>query len=63
MSKNINSFSFDLYHQLKLKKGNLFFSPHSISIALAMTYEGAKGQTAKEMQTVLPMAPKLSWVQ
>ena len=30
----------------------MFFSPYSISTALAMTYEGAKGQTAEEMQSV-----------
>ena len=48
-----NEFCFDLYGQLKSKKGNLFFSPYSISTALAMTYAGAKGETAKEMAKVL----------
>jgi serpin B len=33
--------------------GNLFFSPYSISIALAMTYAGATGTTATEMADVL----------
>jgi len=48
-----NKFAFDLYFQLnKSKKGNVFYSPHSISAALAMTYEGAKGQTADEMKSV-----------
>ncbi len=48
------AFGMDLYQQLRVEQeGNLFFSPHSISIALAMTYAGAKGQTAEEMADVL----------
>mgnify|MGYP001029060656 CR=1 FL=1 len=48
-----NSFSFDLYRQLRKEEGNLFFSPYSISTALAMTYAGAGGITEKEMARVL----------
>ena len=48
-----NQFAFDLYSRYQSKEGNMFFSPYSISSALAMTYEGAKGQTAQEMQIVL----------
>ncbi len=51
--KNINDFSFALYHELKVKRDNLFFSPYSISTALAMTYTGVRGQTKKEMAEVL----------
>lgn len=47
-----NQFAFDLYDQYKNTNDNLFFSPHSISSALQMTYEGARGQTATEMQSV-----------
>ena len=48
-----NKFAFDLYSQLnKSEKGNIFYSPYSISAALAMTYEGAKGQTANEMKSI-----------
>jgi serine protease inhibitor len=47
------AFACDLYHQLSASEGNLFFSPYSISNALAMTYAGAKGQTATEMAQVL----------
>jgi serpin B len=49
----VNSFGMDLYEQLKHEEGNLFFSPLSISTALAMTYAGAAGQTAAEMERVL----------
>ena len=48
-----NEFAFDLYAQLKEKDGNLFFSPESISTALAMTYSGARGTTAEEMAKTL----------
>jgi len=47
-----NKFAFELYSELKDKEDNVFFSPYSISTALAMTYEGARGQTAEEMQSV-----------
>ncbi len=47
-----NQFAFDLYSKYKSREGNIFFSPFSISTALAMTYEGARGQTAEEMQSV-----------
>ena len=46
-------FAFDLYAQLKNEDGNLFFSPYSISAALAMTYAGAKDQTAEQMGKTL----------
>ena len=48
-----NQFALDLYSKYKSNDGNVFFSPYSISTALAMTYEGARGQTADEMQSVL----------
>ena len=44
-----NQFAFDLYRQVRQGTDNLFFSPYSISIALAMTYAGARGETAREM--------------
>jgi serpin B len=48
-----NAFAIELYQQLKNQPGNLFFSPASISTALAMTYAGARGETAAEMAKVL----------
>lgn len=46
-------FAFDLYGRLKARSGNLFFSPYSISTALAMTYAGARGNTALQMAQTL----------
>jgi serpin B len=48
-----NDFTFDVYHQVNTSSGNVFFSPFSLYDALAMTYEGAKGQTAYQMAKVL----------
>ena len=42
-------FALDLYRNLRGEEGNLFISPHSISTALAMTYAGARGETAAQM--------------
>lgn len=47
------AFALDMYSKLKAEKGNLFFSPYSISSALAMTYGGARGTTAAEMEKTL----------
>ncbi len=52
-------FAFDLYGKLRndpnatKPNGNLFFSPYSISTALAMTYTGARGETEKQMAAAL----------
>jgi serpin B len=48
-----SAFAFDLYRALKQEEGNLFYSPHSISVALAMTYAGARGDTAEQMAATL----------
>jgi serpin B len=50
VAQDVNLFAADLYARLRsTEKGNLFFSPQSISTALAMTYAGARGETAQEM--------------
>ncbi|MFH1560470.1 MAG: serpin family protein [Chloroflexota bacterium] len=46
-------FAFDLYQALREKEGNLFYSPYSISLALAMTYAGARGETERQMAQTL----------
>jgi serpin B len=48
-----NAFALELYAKLREDEGNLFFSPYSISAALAMTYGGARGETALQMADVL----------
>jgi serpin B len=47
------AFALALYGRLRTQPGNLFFSPESISTALAMTYAGARGDTAAEMAKTL----------
>jgi serpin B len=50
VAQDVNLFAADLYAHLRsTEKGNLFFSPQSISTALAMTYAGARGETAEQM--------------
>lgn len=46
-------FGLDLYRILRREGGNLFFSPYSISLALAMVHAGARGNTATEMARAL----------
>jgi serpin B len=53
VAKGNNQFALDLYNHLRATEGNQFLSPYSISTALAMTYTGARGQTAGEMAKVL----------
>ena len=48
-----NAFAFDLYGVLSESGGNLFFSPHSISTALAMAYAGARDETEHQMADTL----------
>jgi len=47
-----NAFAFDAYQTLKDDE-NLFYSPYSISLALSMTYAGARDNTAQQMASVL----------
>jgi serpin B len=48
-----SGFAFDLYQALRESEGNLFYSPHSISLALAMTYAGARAETEGQMADTL----------
>jgi|YNPMSStandDraft_1061717.scaffolds.fasta_scaffold00706_6 serpin B len=49
------AFALSLYHLLSAENpaSNLFYSPYSISVALAMTYAGARGETEQQMANAL----------
>jgi serine protease inhibitor len=47
------AFAFDLYQAVRASNGNLVYSPYSISLAFAMAYGGAAGETARQMAEVL----------
>jgi len=51
--KGNSEFAFELYQTIKGMGGNLFYSPYSISLALAMTYAGARGDTENQMADTL----------
>src|SRR4051812_37884117 len=51
-------FACDLYGKLRAREGNLFFSPFSVSTALAMTSAGARGDTLKGMTRALHLPPQ-----
>ncbi|MEA4984899.1 MAG: serpin family protein [Paludibacter sp.] len=54
-----NAFAFDLFRQVLISNAdekNIFISPLSVSIALGMTWNGAKGETKSEMETALKMS-------
>jgi serine protease inhibitor len=51
-----NAFAVALYHTLRGRDGNQFFSPFSIRSALMMAYAGARGETAAEMREALCMS-------
>jgi serine protease inhibitor len=53
-----NRFAFDLLVELRQQEGdqNLFVSPLSVAMALAMTYNGAAGETQQAMAQALHLA-------
>lgn len=54
LARDNAAFGLDLYRELSAESDeSLFLSPYSISVALAMTYLGAEGETASEMADVL----------
>lgn len=53
LASDNNIFAVNLFNNINNSQKNIFLSPYSISIALAMTYSGAKGNTEKQMADVL----------
>jgi serpin B len=52
-AESINNFAVAMYRQLKDEGKNLFFSPYSITAALAMTAAGANGNTKQQILDAL----------
>ncbi len=48
-----NTFALDLYQSLRSQDENLILSPFSVSLALAMTYAGARSETETQMAETL----------
>ncbi len=55
--KSNNEFALKAYAEMSKKNGNIFFSPFSLSAALAMVLGGAKGTTADQIAEVLRLNP------
>lgn len=53
MAQANNAFALKLYRELTSTGGNVFFSPYSLESAMAMTYLGARANTARQMAEVL----------
>lgn len=51
--KGNTNFAINIYQKIHPESGNIFFSPYSISTALAMTYVGARSETDKQMAQAL----------
>ncbi|CAH3020002.1 unnamed protein product, partial [Porites evermanni] len=64
VAQSENKFALDLHEILRnegnLVNENLFYSPASLLIALAMTCFGARGKTAEELASVLHLIPDSS---
>jgi serpin B len=60
IARGNNNFAINLYQRLRAenKDENMFFSPYSISTALAIVFAGAKGDTEKQMAAVLCLPPE-----
>lgn len=64
-----SAFALDLFQQLRKESGNIFYSPYSISTALAMTWAGAKGETERAIADTMHfdlgqdrLHPALNWL-
>ncbi|XP_067006653.2 serpin B3 isoform X2 [Anabrus simplex] len=55
VAKSNIKFSFSVYKALCQQQGNIFFSPLSLEVILALVFTGAKGKTAEQMIAVLQL--------
>lgn len=53
LAASINAFARELHRELSKEKGNLFYSPLSVHIALTMVWAGARGATGDQLAKVL----------
>ena len=53
IAAGFNAFGIELYRKLATSPGDQVISPASVAVALAMTHAGARGDTAKELETAL----------
>ncbi len=51
------AFAMDLYRQVAPEPGNVCISPYSVRAILALTREGAAGETREQMERALHLAP------
>jgi serpin B len=56
-TQGLSKFSAALYEKLCGRDGNVFYSPFSVYVSLAMLHAGARGRTREEMAEVLNFAP------
>ena len=54
-----NGFAVDFYREVSAEDGNIFFSPASMFVAFSALYEGARGNTADQMQHAFGFEPDL----
>ncbi|NLC71425.1 MAG: serpin family protein, partial [Desulfuromonadaceae bacterium] len=57
LTRGNTAFALEMYRNLAAQEGNLFFSPYSVSAALAMTQAGARGATERQMAEILHFEP------
>jgi len=53
LAQGNTAFALDLYHAASGDQDNVFFSPYSVSLALAMTYAGSRANTEQQMAGVM----------
>mgnify|MGYP000874280047 CR=1 FL=1 len=60
MIESNNQFALELYRMIRAEDANTFFAPYSISAAMAMTYAGAREESARQISDVLHFSKNLN---